>query len=357
MEPFERVLTRDVPLIQTEAWSDIFTKALPQLFGFPWPVPLFCFRNATVESWRPTTFHTDLARKCAAWVAESPDHEQKILAVLHAYAKAAKAARAYQSIPSGATPEELLLRIEQILSVLEQGLGLWPGYWFTDWDMMAKEGKGGANFPDELLLVARDIRAATTIFADVAGALYAHLWHLAEKKAWPTHLLKFIRSAELRAAVAGEAEPDVQLLRERNAGYLYYHGKIYTGSAIREVIRDHHFVLVEEEVSSTTTLVHGRSAYSGHVQGTARIVVNRDQCGDVAPGDILITPMTEAYFLPILARCAAIVTDEGGVLCHAAIFARELRKPCVIGTKIATKVFKNGDRVEVDAIKGIVRRI
>jgi len=53
----------------------------------------------------------------------------------------------------------------------------------------------------------------------------------------------------------------------------------------------------------------------------------------------------------------AIVTDEGGLSCHAAIVARELGVPCIVGTKIATKVFKDGDLVEVDADKGIVRKI
>ncbi len=60
---------------------------------------------------------------------------------------------------------------------------------------------------------------------------------------------------------------------------------------------------------------------------------------------------------PLISKAAAVVTDEGGVLCHAAIVARELKKPCIIGTKIATKVLKDGDTVEVDAEKGIVRKI
>lgn len=61
--------------------------------------------------------------------------------------------------------------------------------------------------------------------------------------------------------------------------------------------------------------------------------------------------------MPVLKACSAIVTNEGGLSCHAAIIARELKKPCVIGTKIATEVFKNGDRVEVDANRGIVRKL
>lgn len=67
--------------------------------------------------------------------------------------------------------------------------------------------------------------------------------------------------------------------------------------------------------------------------------------------------MTTPDFVPAMQRAAAIVTDEGGILCHAAIIAREMRKPCVIGTKIATRVFKDGDLIEVDADKGIVRKL
>ena len=74
-------------------------------------------------------------------------------------------------------------------------------------------------------------------------------------------------------------------------------------------------------------------------------------------GDVLITSMTTPDFVPLMQKACAIVTDIGGLLCHAVIMSRELGKPCVIGTKIATQVFKDGDMVEVDADKGVVRRI
>lgn len=75
------------------------------------------------------------------------------------------------------------------------------------------------------------------------------------------------------------------------------------------------------------------------------------------PGRILVTTMTRPDFVPIMRKAKAIITDEGGITCHAAIISRELDIPCVIGTKIATKVLKDGDFVEVDANKGIVRII
>jgi len=59
--------------------------------------------------------------------------------------------------------------------------------------------------------------------------------------------------------------------------------------------------------------------------------------------------------MPAIKKASAIVTNVGGITCHAAIVSRELKIPCIIGTKIATKVLKDGDLVEVDAQKGIVK--
>jgi pyruvate,water dikinase len=88
-----------------------------------------------------------------------------------------------------------------------------------------------------------------------------------------------------------------------------------------------------------------------------KIVKNIRAAQETKDGDIIVSPMTTPDFLSAMKKAAAFVTDEGSVLCHAAIVAREMKKPCVIGTKIATRVFKDGDMVEVDAEKGIVKKI
>ena len=69
----------------------------------------------------------------------------------------------------------------------------------------------------------------------------------------------------------------------------------------------------------------------------------------------MVSPATNPNIMPAIVKASAIVTDEGRITCHAAIVAKEMNKPCVIGTKIATKALKGGDRVEVDADKGVVR--
>ncbi len=104
-------------------------------------------------------------------------------------------------------------------------------------------------------------------------------------------------------------------------------------------------------------LLQGSVASPGLVQGVAKIVLQARDLGKVRPGDILVATMTTPNFIPAMQRAVGFVTNEGGITCHAAIIARELKKPCVIGTKIATKVLKDGDRVEVDATRGIVKKL
>lgn len=102
--------------------------------------------------------------------------------------------------------------------------------------------------------------------------------------------------------------------------------------------------------------IRGQTAFAGVVRGAVKIVIDYDSAkNEFREGEILVAASTNPTLLPLLKKAAAIVTDEGGITSHAAIVARELRKPCIIGTKIATKILKNGDVVEVDAHRGVVR--
>jgi phosphohistidine swiveling domain-containing protein len=103
------------------------------------------------------------------------------------------------------------------------------------------------------------------------------------------------------------------------------------------------------------TELKGRSAFRGKVTGKVKLVNSVKDFSKFKNGNILISTMTTVDFTPYLKKVKAIVTDEGGITCHAAIISRELKIPCVIGTKEATKIFADGDMVEIDAIKGIVK--
>jgi phosphoenolpyruvate synthase/pyruvate phosphate dikinase len=93
------------------------------------------------------------------------------------------------------------------------------------------------------------------------------------------------------------------------------------------------------------------------VVGKARILHSADEVSKLQTGEILVTSMTSPEYIPAIRKAIAVVTDEGGVTCHAAIVSRELGLPCVIGTGFATSVFSDGDLLEVDVERGAVRRV
>ena len=103
--------------------------------------------------------------------------------------------------------------------------------------------------------------------------------------------------------------------------------------------------------------IKGTVAYEGKVQGRCRIIHDPFAKNDFQEGDILVTGMTRPEFVPLMEKASAIVTDAGGILCHAAITAREMKKPCIVGTERVTKTFKDGDHIEVDAYEGIVKKL
>lgn len=101
----------------------------------------------------------------------------------------------------------------------------------------------------------------------------------------------------------------------------------------------------------------GLTARIGKAVGKVKIVRSATEIDKVKQGDILVAVMTRPDYVPAMKKAGAIVTDEGGITCHAAIVSRELGIPCIIGTKIATKVFKDGDLVEVNANHGWVKKL
>ncbi|HPM61113.1 MAG TPA: phosphoenolpyruvate synthase [Methanoregulaceae archaeon] len=111
---------------------------------------------------------------------------------------------------------------------------------------------------------------------------------------------------------------------------------------------------VKTETGEGKILVKGQGASPG--VATGRVVVIRDvkDTGSVKAGDILVTKMTNPDMVPAMQKVAAIVTDEGGMTCHAAIVSRELGTPAVVGTRNATSVLKPGQLITVDGEKGFI---
>jgi len=110
---------------------------------------------------------------------------------------------------------------------------------------------------------------------------------------------------------------------------------------------------VEKELKRRV-IVKGLGASPGVASGKVRILTGVEELEKVKEGDVLVTTMTNPDMVPAMKRAVAIVTDEGGMTCHAAIVSRELGIPSIVGTGNATQVLKEGSEITVDGSRGIV---
>jgi pyruvate,water dikinase len=113
-------------------------------------------------------------------------------------------------------------------------------------------------------------------------------------------------------------------------------------------------VTAAEASEPQTVLLRGLGGAPGSASGAARVLTSLADAANVNDGDVLVTHMTSPDWLPLLRRAGAIVTDSGGMTCHAAIVSRELGIPCVVGTGEATRKLRDGEIVTVDAGRGVV---
>ena len=113
--------------------------------------------------------------------------------------------------------------------------------------------------------------------------------------------------------------------------------------------------ILEEGTGEVGREFRGNAASPGVAVGRVRMINTVSEIGRIQKGDVLVTGMTRPDYVIGMKKAVAIVTDEGGITCHAAIVSRELGIPCVIGTRIATKVLKDGMLVEVSGNHGRVK--
>lgn len=169
------------------------------------------------------------------------------------------------------------------------------------------------------------------------------------------HEARCMTYEEMKAALV-EGKIDRELLRERTKFCTLYVEKGFTevlvGDAAHRLVES-----AEQKVDRNVRELRGQCASLGKAKGAVKIIIAPADMAKMNAGDILVAIATNPDVVPAMKKAAAIVTEQGGVTCHAAIVSRELGIPCVIGTKIATKVLKDGDLVEVDATNGIVRKI
>lgn len=168
--------------------------------------------------------------------------------------------------------------------------------------------------------------------------------------------------AEIYALLRNE-KINLTEVNKRNKGYVAVKKgekwMFYTGEKAKKIIKR-----VKPNINFGAISISGGIANTGKVAGSVKVLKNTNSASaldlkikEMRKGEILVTEMTRPNLIGVCKKAAAIITDEGGINCHASIISRELGIPCVIGTKIATQVLHDGDFVEVDADLGLIKII
>ena len=151
--------------------------------------------------------------------------------------------------------------------------------------------------------------------------------------------------------------PNKRNLKRRGEGFIFSPGVFVGVSSLKKFqLNNPEYEFISKNFNKKNiSEIKGSSGFRGKVRGKVRILIRKKDISNLRSGEILVSPMTTPDFISAMKKASAFITDEGGITCHAAIIARELKKPCIIGTKIATQILKDGMEVEVNADKGVVR--
>lgn len=179
---------------------------------------------------------------------------------------------------------------------------------------------------------------------------------ITEKYALSYDEISYYRVNELIDLLTSQKYLDLEILQKRKTGcFIVFkknsESKIFFSTAGESMLN------IANQLKSKK--IKGTIASKGKVdkvRGIAKIISNPSK-ENINGDEILVTSMTRVEYLPLMRKAKAIITDEGGIACHAAIVSRELGKPCIIGTKTATRLLKNGDELELDMKTGLIKVI
>ncbi|MFA6502675.1 MAG: PEP-utilizing enzyme [Candidatus Paceibacterota bacterium] len=217
----------------------------------------------------------------------------------------------------------------------------------------------------DLLMRESEKLRATSLFHDLMTSVYGRIFDVLSRRFGVERAhASFLSVEEMADMVNGKAAaPSANELVAREKCVVWMdktqNRTLFSyDEGLREEIKERVWNQLKPRVdASGASLLKGNTAFGGKVSGAVKIVTSAATMAKMARGDILVAHTTNPSLMQAISLAGAIVTDEGGIGCHAAIVARELKVPCIIGTRIATQVLHDGDMVEVDANNGVVRII
>ncbi len=185
----------------------------------------------------------------------------------------------------------------------------------------------------------------------------------------PLLLMKFLTINEIKLWLKEnltDTEIENKITSRKNHGFVYLNLKDKSREIIDDVTEikkiQTYFLRLDKESkkSKSGDEIIGQIAYSSKKTENGKVVIIKDKAelknkSHLINGNILVAIQTTPHFIPYMKKAKAIITDEGGLTCHAAIIAREFKIPCIVGTKTATQILKDNDFVEINMDNGIIK--
>ncbi|MEK7463624.1 MAG: PEP-utilizing enzyme [Patescibacteria group bacterium] len=360
MRKIETIIKRDNSLIDAKAWRQGYTSGLKKWLGWSYSDTLFYIHDGYTEIMRPPQEHTVefkefLLKKIdddPNWLKKETGAFDSLVQEINFFYK-----DSVKMIERGVDNESLVEIYEKYLEYITKAMGPFiTMYWIPNWlenDSVRKE-----KYKNEIQIALQYRKKTENLFPDGAVLTDKILMKVSELTQIEQKLMRVLSGEELIDYLRNDKEINLSELEKRVIGFIYSKDGIILTDNTEQSLKSAFESLGYEyvpKVSIETKEIRGQSACKGIAKGRVRIIMSKKDIGLLEQGEILVTSMTTPEYLPAMQKSSAFVTDEGGITCHAAIVARELGKPCIIGTKNATQILKNGDMVEVDANAGIIR--
>lgn len=353
MEKVLKTFTRDFCLATSQWWRETQFNDFKRELGVPYKDTIAVGNGLCVEFF---FLESDMVAIKQAVVSVFKRNPRYYLEKREAFIKNITATRSF--IEKFVKGDELTTANLQKLRFYFKGL--YPFYRFTlllptlwEADVRLAAGKDA----DESIKAAfKDRHFTEGTFEAVDTALRVVVKKHLKKIGKSERLERFVTSDEINSLAKGK-EINWSEVSGRTGGFVYCNDKVCPTRDYKKVFKENNYFYEEDAVVSKDTVKGAVACNVGVVRGKVRVIFAVEQLRDFREDEVMVTPMTTPDFVWVMKKASAIVTDEGGMTCHAAIVARELKLACVIGTRVATKVFKTGDEVEVNSETGEVKKI
>jgi len=331
---FEKAYTRDTTLIIQQGWHNVVANAFERKKGIKNPhiPPVVHYMNdGIIEIWEnndSTKWFLDTLQ------SEISNNLAFIISILDLYEKELEEIKNYWVEKAITSKKEFKNYVNRVFEIMD-------GFVFMYYAAVDE------RTPSKIREHALKMRDNDIYFYKNDRVIRSYL-----EKIYPQ--LKGYVTTILRAEI--DNPPTLEIAKERKNNFLMIgeiEANIITFSEYQSKHPEYKFNI--EYPPNDMAYLKGEIGNKGYAKGRVKILKRKEQIFEAKDGDVLVSTMTTPDFVPAMQKAAGIITDEGGVTCHAAITSRELGIPCVIGTKFATKVLHDGDLVEVDADKGVVR--